>query len=90
MSQAKEAGDSFLYGWWIVFVAAAGLFMGYGPVVSFTFGVFFKLLNQEFGWSRGDISQAFSISLLMMSLAFPFIGRLVDRFGSVFELAEAN
>ena len=56
--------------------------MGYGPIVTFTFGVFFKLLNQEFGWSRGDISQAFSISLFVMSLVFPFVGRLVDRFGA--------
>jgi hypothetical protein len=63
MTQTKESGNSFLYGWWIVFVAAVGLSMGYGPIVTFTFGVFFKLLNQEFGWSRGDISQAFSLSL---------------------------
>jgi len=82
MAQTKEAGNSFLYGWWIVFVAAVGLSMGYGPIVTFTFGVFFKLLNQEFGWSRGDISQAFSLSLFVMSLVFPFIGRLVDRFGA--------
>lgn len=82
MSQTKEAGGSFLYGWWVVFVAAVGLSMGYGPVVTFTFGVFLKLLNQEFGWSRGDISQAFSISLFVMSLVFPLVGRLVDRFGA--------
>jgi len=82
MAQIKESGNSFLYGWWIVFVAAVGLSMGYGPIVTFTFGVFFKLLNQEFGWSRGDISQAFSLSLFVMSLVFPFIGRLVDRFGA--------
>ena len=82
MAQTKESGNSFLYGWWIVFVAAVGLSMGYGPIVTFTFGVFFKLLNQEFGWSRGDISQAFSLSLFVMSLVFPFIGRLVDRFGA--------
>ena len=82
MAQIKESGNSFLYGWWIVFVAAVGLSMGYGPIVTFTFGVFFKLLNQEFGWSRGDISQAFSISLFVMSLVFPFVGRLVDRFGA--------
>ena len=82
MSQTKEASGSFLYGWWIVFVAAAGLFMGYGPVVTFTFGIFLRMLNQEFGWSRGDISQAFSISLFVMSLVFPFVGRLVDRFGA--------
>ena len=82
MAQTKESGNSFLYGWWIVFVAAVGLSMGYGPIVTFTFGVFFKLLNQEFGWSRGDISQAFSLSLFVMSLVFPFVGRLVDRFGA--------
>jgi MFS family permease len=82
MAQTKESGNSFLYGWWIVFVAAVGLSMGYGPIVTFTFGIFFKLLNQEFGWSRGDISQAFSISLFVMSLVFPFVGRLVDRFGA--------
>ena len=82
MAQTKESGNSFLYGWWIVFVAAVGLSMGYGPIVTFTFGVFFKLLNQEFGWSRGDISQAFSISLFVMSLVFPLVGRLVDRFGA--------
>jgi MFS family permease len=82
MSQTQQPTHSFLYGWWIVFVAAVGLFMGYGPVVTFTFGVFLRMLNQEFGWSRGDISQAFSISLLVMSFAFPVVGRLVDRFGA--------
>ena len=82
MSQTNAAENSFLYGWWIVFVAAVGLFMGYGPIVTFTFGVFLRLLTQEFGWSRGDISQAFSLSLFVMSIAFPFIGRLVDRFGA--------
>ena len=82
MSQTNATNNSFLYGWWIVFVAAIGLFMGYGPIVTFTFGVFLRLLNQEFGWSRGDIAQAFSLSLLVMSVAFPFIGRLVDRLGA--------
>src|SRR5215510_14212224 len=70
------------HGWWIVFVAGIGLFMGYGPIVSFTFGVFLKPLNGEFGWSRGQISLAFSLSLLVMSFAFPVVGRLVDRFGA--------
>jgi MFS family permease len=82
MLRTKRVDSSFLYGWWIVFVAAVGLSMGYGPVVTFTFGVFLRMLNQEFGWSRGDISQAFSISLFVMSLVFPLVGRLVDRFGA--------
>lgn len=72
----------FFFGWWIVFVAALGLFMGYGPIVTFTFGVFFKPLSQEFGWNRSQVSLAFSLSLLVMSFALPVVGRLVDRLGA--------
>src|SRR5581483_1612304 len=82
MTHTERTGGTSAYGWWIVFVAAVGLSMGYGPVVTFTFSVFLRVLNQEFGWSRGDISQAFSISLLVMSFVFPVVGRLVDRFGA--------
>lgn len=70
------------HGWWIVFVAGVGLFMGYGPIITFTFGVFLKPLTEEFGWSRGQISLAFSLSLLVMSFMLPMVGRLVDRFGA--------
>ena len=70
------------HGWWIVVVAGIGLFMGYGPIVSFTFGIFLKPLSTEFGWSRAQLSLAFSLSLLVLSFALPVIGRLVDRFGA--------
>jgi MFS family permease len=77
-----QSDEKFFHGWWVVFVAGIGLFMGYGPIISFTFGVFLKPLIAEFGWSRGQISLAFSFSLLVMSVVFPFVGRLVDRFGA--------
>lgn len=77
-----QADTKLFHGWWIVIVASIGLFMGYGPIVSFTFGVFLKPLIIEFGWSRGQVSLAFSLSLLVMSFAFPFVGRLVDRYGA--------
>jgi MFS family permease len=77
-----HSDEQLFHGWWIVFVAGIGLFMGYGPIVSFTFGVFLKPLITEFGWSRGQVSLAFSLSLLVMSFAFPFVGRLVDRYGA--------
>lgn len=77
-----QSDEQLFHGWWIVFVAGVGLFMGYGPIVSFTFGVFLKPLITEFGWSRGQVSLAFSLSLLVMSFAFPFVGRLVDRYGA--------
>src|SRR3954454_15675322 len=77
-----QTSNKIFYGWWIVLVAAVGLSMSYGPIVSFTFGVFFKPLSQEFGWSRSQVSLAFSLSLLVLSLVLPVIGRLVDRFGA--------
>ncbi|CAN5690913.1 MFS transporter [soil metagenome] len=66
----------------MVAVSAVGLFMGYVPIIGFSFGVFFKPLSQEFNWSRAEISLGFSLSLLVLSAALPIVGRLVDRFGS--------
>ena len=83
--QAKtfdRTSHGIFHGWWIVVVAGIGLFMGYGPIVSFTFGIFLKPLSTEFGWSRAQLSLAFSLSLLMLSVGLPIIGRLVDRFGA--------
>src|SRR4051812_16115789 len=80
--QPRQERQRIFFGWWIVLVSAIGLAMGYGPIVSFTFGVFFKPLSQEFGWSRSQVSLAFSLSLLVLSLVLPVIGHLVDRFGA--------
>jgi MFS family permease len=80
----RERGKSsgFFYGWWLVLVAGVGLFMGYVPIIGFTFSVFFNSLAQEFKWSRAEVSLAFSVSLLALSLSLPIAGRLVDRLGA--------
>lgn len=70
------------YGWWIVVIAALGLSVGYGPIIVYTFSVFFKPVSEEFGWGRTETSLVFSLSLIVMVLAMPFIGRLIDRFGA--------
>jgi MFS family permease len=72
----------FFPGWRMVAVSAVGLFMGYVPVIGFSFTVFFKSLSQEFRWSRAQISLGFSLSLLVLSATLPFVGRLVDRYGA--------
>lgn len=82
MTRAGQNRRKIFYGWWIVLVAGIGMFMGYGPIISFTFGVFLKPLSTEFGWSRAEISLAFSLSLLVLSGALPLVGRLVDRWGA--------
>jgi len=82
MTVAGQPGGKVFYGWWIVLASGVGLAMHYGPIIVPTFGVFLKPLSQEFGWSRAQISLAFSLSVLGVTLTVPFIGRLVDRFGA--------
>ena len=38
-------------------------------------------LQDEFGWSRGTISLAVSVNLLLYGLTAPFAAALMDRFG---------
>lgn len=49
-----------------------------GLVIS-SFGVFFKPLSSEFGWTRGDTSGAFSTAMLISGIMAIVLGRLADR-----------
>ena len=49
MTRAEQNGDKIFYGWWIVLVAGVGLFMSYGPSISFTFSVFLSPLPEGAG-----------------------------------------
>ena len=66
--------------WWIVLGSTLALIVCNGPVIGFTFGLFLKPVSQEFGWSRGAMSAASGAATLMMAMAVPFTGLLVDRF----------
>lgn len=78
----KEAGSAktgLFYGWIMV---AAGFFIAtisWG--VYYTYGVFFKPLIAEFGWSRAETSLVLAVHVLTYALLAPFIGYLSDRFG---------
>ena len=47
----------------------------------FAYGVFFKELQAEFGWSRATISGASSLAFLIMGAVGILAGRLNDRIG---------
>ncbi|MEE9201839.1 MAG: MFS transporter [Dehalococcoidia bacterium] len=66
------------YGW-IVVAASFLVLMNYG--IFYTYGVFFKPLIAEFGWSRAEASLAFSFYLVTYSIAGIFMGWLSDRHG---------
>jgi len=49
-----------------------------------SFGVFFKPLSADFGWTRAVTSGAFSLCTILFGFLFIFTGRLNDRIGPRF------
>ncbi len=68
--------------WGVVAVAALGLSTSPGQFAFGAFSLFIEPLELEFGWSRGDMSLALTLFTLCLAVTLPFIGRLVDRYGS--------
>lgn len=67
--------------WWVVFGSTLGLIVGNGPIVFFTFGLFLRPVTTEFGWDRATFSSSLLVGHTLAAIAFPFIGRLIDRYG---------
>ena len=80
MVEALRHPRQVYYGWWLL--AGSVLAMALGSGVSFwAFGLFIEPFEDEFGWSRAEISLAFSISLLVSGLAGPPVGHWIDSRG---------
>lgn len=69
----------FHYGWIIVGVSFVMLALSGG--VWYSFSVFFVAILKEFGWSRSVGAGAFSLFLIVQSLAGAVVGNMVDRVG---------
>jgi MFS family permease len=65
---------------WVV-LGALTLCMLAASGIRSAFGVYIKPMEGEFGWSRGALSGAAAISLLLLGAAGPFWGRFADRWG---------
>ncbi len=77
---STDAQSGFFYGYVVVIAALGIMLAAWGSF--FAFGVFFKPMLSEFGWSRTVISGSFSISMVTQSLMGIVAGGLTDRFGS--------
>ncbi|MBW2029992.1 MAG: MFS transporter [Deltaproteobacteria bacterium] len=69
----------FYYGYLIAAACFSIQAIGIGTYVSF--GIFFKYLIAEFGWSRALLSGAHSLTLFVTGSLGIFVGRLNDRYG---------
>jgi MFS family permease len=75
----KQKEPGFFYGY--IIVMACLLVQGIGIGSYIAYGVFFKPLLNEFGWSRATLSGASSMAFLLMGFLGILVGNLNDRFG---------
>jgi MFS family permease len=61
-------------------VTAAFLVTMAGGMAIFSFGIFLKPISASFGWTRTEISGAFSVAMILSGLLGILTGRLGDRF----------
>lgn len=74
-----RAGKIF-FGWWTVLATAVISAWSWGTW-GYGFGAYFKPLQTEFGWTRAQVSAAYSLNKLEGGLEGPWGGFLVDRYG---------
>ena len=68
------------FGWWTVM--ATGIMAGWGSGVwSYGFSSYFKPMQQEFGWTRAQVSAAHSLDKLEGGVEGPFGGYFTDKYG---------
>jgi MFS family permease len=68
------------YGWWILGVAALGLFAS-GPGQSHTFSVFVAPIAEDLDVTPAAIASAYAVATMVAAFGLPFMGRLTDRHG---------
>lgn len=68
------------YGWWIV-GASFLLLLLFAGAGYYSFSIFIRPLEEDFGWSRAAISLTMSIQFIVAGLAGPLAGRLTQTLG---------
>ena len=77
--RSPDAKIGFFYGYIVVAAAIFIMVVVFGVYTAF--GIFFKPMLAEFGWTRAMTSGAFSLSWIMHGLLSIVMGGLNDRFG---------
>jgi sugar phosphate permease len=69
------------YGWWLLAACVVSMTVVSG-LAAWSFGLYVKPLEEEFGWSRAEVSLGFSAAILTSGAAGPLIGIWIDRRGA--------
>ena len=76
---AKRPRSRLFYGWYILVSSFFILFFTSGA--RYSFGVMFKPMLAEFGWSRSAMSFAFFLNMTCFAFSIVLAGKLYDRYG---------
>ena len=66
----------------LLFASALGLTTGMSATMFYSLGAFIPSLQQEFGWSRSELSFGATVLTLSLFIVGSFVGRLCDRYGA--------
>ncbi len=86
--QSRLAGRLPFYYGWVIFGSVIGIAYSTRTLMATaTLSVFLVPMTEQFGWSRGLFSGAVSLGGLAAVIISPFVGRVIDRYGSGVVLA---
>jgi len=81
MQTANQPSEATRNGILTTLGSTIGLALGPSVIANLTVSAYITPIEQEFGWSRVQVSLAFTIVAYMIVLVSPLQGLLVDRFG---------
>ena len=79
-NHALPTAEKKFYGWWIVLVSTAILFVSSG-IGFYGHGVILDPLSTLHGWSKSTISSAVTLYFFTSGIMGMIIGRQIDRYG---------
>lgn len=85
-TQLPSSRTRVFYGWWVVAIAALGLFFSEPTIGVYSYSVFLKAVSLDFHVGRGAVAFAFTLHNLCTASLTPLVGYMIDRFGAVIDL----
>ena len=79
-TRVRKRAEGVFYGWWVV-SGAFGIQVLLSALLMQSFGAYVPVLQDQFGWSKAQLSAAFSMQRVESGLLGPLQGWLLDRFG---------
>ena len=82
MTPFSHASSELRQHWRYIVGCFLGLASGVSSLYFYSSGLFLEPLAKEFGWTRGTASLGSLVSSVLLGCAAPFIGKVIDRFGT--------